>query len=93
MKILFVTPYLPSPARFGAQRRIDGLMRGLAERHELSVLSFATPGLDVAGLDLGTAVAATRAYCEKVVTVPLPETSTSSRVATPQRGQAPRGGT
>lgn len=70
MRILFVTPYLPSPARFGAQRRLDGLMRGLAERHEVSVLSFATPGLDVAGLDLATAVAATRAYCEKVITVP-----------------------
>jgi glycosyltransferase involved in cell wall biosynthesis len=70
MRILFVTPYLPSPARFGAQRRIEGLMRGLSERHEISVLSFATPGLDVAGLDLGTAVAVTRSYCEKVVTVP-----------------------
>ena len=30
MRILFVTPYLPSPPRFGAQRRLDGLMRGLA---------------------------------------------------------------
>jgi glycosyltransferase involved in cell wall biosynthesis len=70
MRILFVTPYLPSPARFGAQRRIDGLMRGLSERHEISTLSFATPGLDVTGLDLGTAVAATRTYCERVITVP-----------------------
>jgi len=43
MKILFVTPYLPSPPRFGAQRRLDGLMRGLAAaRHEVSLLSFVT---------------------------------------------------
>ena len=43
MKILFVTPYLPSPPRFGAQRRLDGLMRGLAARHEVSLLSFVSP--------------------------------------------------
>jgi glycosyltransferase involved in cell wall biosynthesis len=40
MKILFVTPYLPSPPYFGAQRRLDGLMRGLAANHEVSLLSF-----------------------------------------------------
>ena len=40
MKILFVTPYLPSPPYFGAQRRLDGLMRGLAAEHEVSLLSF-----------------------------------------------------
>src|SRR5690242_981944 len=40
MKILFVTPYLPSPPYFGAQRRLDGLMRGLAANHEISLLSF-----------------------------------------------------
>jgi len=42
MKILFVSPYLPSPPRFGGQRRMDGLMRGLAQRHEVSLLAFNT---------------------------------------------------
>ena len=42
MKILFVAPYLPSPPRFGGQRRMDGLMRGLAANHEVSILSFNT---------------------------------------------------
>jgi hypothetical protein len=40
LKILFVTLYLPSPPRYGGQRRLDGLLRGLARSHEVSVLSF-----------------------------------------------------
>jgi len=65
MRILFVTPYLPSPPRFGAQRRLDGLMRGLSARHEVSLLSFARPG----GAD-DDALAATLEYARTVVTVP-----------------------
>ncbi len=65
MRILFVTPYLPSPPRFGAQRRLEGLLRGLARRHEVSLLSFSKPG----GVD-DEALAATRAYLHSVVTVP-----------------------
>jgi glycosyltransferase involved in cell wall biosynthesis len=65
MKILFVTPFLPSPPRFGGQRRLDGLMRGLAQRHEVSVLSFnRTDQWEHSSL------AATRAYCKEVRTVP-----------------------
>jgi glycosyltransferase involved in cell wall biosynthesis len=65
MRILFVTPYLPSPARFGGQRRLEGLMRSLAKRHELSLLSFnATDPYTQLSLD------ATRSYCAEVVTFP-----------------------
>lgn len=65
MRILFVTPYLPSPPHFGAQRRLDGLMRGLARKHEVSLLSFVKPdGADDAAL------AATCEYVRSVVTVP-----------------------
>lgn len=65
MKILFVTPFLPSPARFGGQRRLDGLMRGLASKHEVDVLSFnRTDEWEKESLE------ATRAYCRDVVTVP-----------------------
>lgn len=65
MKILFVTPYLPSPARFGGQRRVDGLIRGLAERHEVSILSFNAD--DEYGQD---SIDATRAFCTRVTTLP-----------------------
>jgi glycosyltransferase involved in cell wall biosynthesis len=64
MKILFVAPYLPSPPRFGGQRRIDGLMRGLARNHEVSVLSFNST-------DPYTeeSVEATKRYCKSVSTL------------------------
>lgn len=65
MRILFVTPYLPSPPRFGGQRRLEGLMRSLAKHHELSLLSFnATDPYTQLSLD------ATRSYCSEVVTFP-----------------------
>jgi glycosyltransferase involved in cell wall biosynthesis len=60
MKILFVAPYLPSPPRFGGQRRMDGLMRGLAGDHEVSILSFnSTDQWTQESLD------ATRLFCRK----------------------------
>ncbi|HTA91621.1 MAG TPA: glycosyltransferase [Polyangiaceae bacterium] len=65
MKILFITPFLPSPPRFGGQRRLDGLMRGLAKSHEVSVLSFnRTDEWEHSSLE------ATRGYCREVVTIP-----------------------
>jgi glycosyltransferase involved in cell wall biosynthesis len=65
MKVLFVTPYLPSPPRFGGQRRMHGLMEELARRHEVSVLSFVNPNEDPT-----ESVRVTREYCRHVVTVP-----------------------
>ena len=43
MKLLFVTPYVPSPPTFGGQRRIHGLMHALAKRHTLSLLALHNP--------------------------------------------------
>lgn len=65
MKVLFVAPYLPSPPRFGGQRRLDGLMRGLTERHEVSVLAFnkLDPYAEMS-------LEATRRFCHHVATVP-----------------------
>jgi polysaccharide biosynthesis protein PslH len=64
MKILFVTPFLPSPPRFGGQRRLDGLMRGLAQKHEVDVLSFnRTDEWEHSSL------AETRKFCREVVTM------------------------
>jgi glycosyltransferase involved in cell wall biosynthesis len=67
VKILFVTPYLPTPPRFGGQRRMHGLMSELARRHDVSVLSFVEPGDEAV-----ESVRATRDYCRMVVTVPSP---------------------
>jgi glycosyltransferase involved in cell wall biosynthesis len=64
MKILFVIPYLPSPPRYGAQRRLDGLMRGLAVRHEVSVLSFLTNDEHTEH-----SLRSTESYCQEVSTV------------------------
>jgi glycosyltransferase involved in cell wall biosynthesis len=65
MKILFVTPFLPSPPRFGGQRRLDGLMRGLAQNHDVDVLSFnRTDEWEHSSLE------ATRSYCREVVHFP-----------------------
>jgi glycosyltransferase involved in cell wall biosynthesis len=43
MKILFLTPQLPYPPQKGTAMRNWGLISGLAERHEVAVLSFAAP--------------------------------------------------
>ncbi|MEP7051083.1 MAG: glycosyltransferase family 4 protein [Pseudomonadota bacterium] len=65
MKILFVTPFLPSPPRFGGQRRLDGLMRGLAKNHEVDVVSFVrTDEYQQASVE------ATQSFCRELVTVP-----------------------
>ena len=58
LKILFVAPYLPSPPLSGGQRRLEGLIRGLSARHEVSLLCFAES-------DPGE----TREYCQQLVTV------------------------
>ncbi len=64
-----VTPFLPSPPRFGGQQRIHALAAGLARAHDVSVLSLVDPGEP--GLE--QSLKATRAYCEEVVAVPGPK--------------------
>ena len=44
MKILFLTPQIPYPPQKGTSMRNWGLISGLAERHQVSVLSFLDPG-------------------------------------------------
>jgi glycosyltransferase involved in cell wall biosynthesis len=67
LKILFVTPYLPSPPSFGGARRLHGLMTELARQHELSVLSLVRPDEPY-----DDSVRATGQYCREVVTMPNP---------------------
>lgn len=65
MKLLFVTPYLPSPPVYGGQRRIHGLITRLAERHEVSIASLA-----YSRDDYEHAISLTREYCREVIVVP-----------------------
>jgi glycosyltransferase involved in cell wall biosynthesis/peptidoglycan/xylan/chitin deacetylase (PgdA/CDA1 family) len=67
LNLLFVTLFPPSPPTFGAQRRIDGLMRGLAREHHVSCLSLINDDYDPR-----KAKEALRGYCEQVVLVPSP---------------------
>ena len=67
MRSLFVTPYLPSPPRSGGERRLDGLMRELARKHDVSVLSFVDPTEEP-----GVRTRATLRYCREVRTVAHP---------------------
>ena len=55
MKILFLTPQLPYPPQKGTALRNWGLISGLAERHEVAVLSFLDPGQSPALDDVLTA--------------------------------------
>jgi glycosyltransferase involved in cell wall biosynthesis len=67
LRVLFVTPYLPSPPRFGGQRRLHGILSGVAASSDVSVLSLVDPREDQA-----EARRATEAYCRRVTTVAGP---------------------
>ena len=58
MRILFVSPCSPDRPRSGAQRRLEGLIRGLSTRHEISLLCFTESDS-----------AEAQKYCREVVTV------------------------
>ena len=66
LRILFLTPQLPYPPRQGRSLRNYNLLRYLAGRHQVSLLSFAEPGTrpqDLAHLS---------SLCRAVQTVPAP---------------------
>jgi glycosyltransferase involved in cell wall biosynthesis len=67
LSVLFVTPFLPSPPSFGAQRRLHELISGVASANDVSVLSLVDPNED-----LEEAIRATEQYCRRVVTVANP---------------------
>ena len=65
MRILFVSSYPASPATYGGQRRLEGLMSALARRHEVSAAALANPRFDIA-----VAEHEMRRYCTDVFLVP-----------------------
>lgn len=67
LSILYVSQIPPSPATYGAQRRIQGLMSALARDHDIDAIALVPRGLDA-----GDAERAMRAYCRHVVLIPSP---------------------
>jgi glycosyltransferase involved in cell wall biosynthesis len=67
LNILFVSQMPASPARFGAQARIQGLMTELARRHNLTAVMLVDEEFDIEECR-----AAMRAYCREVVLIPNP---------------------
>jgi glycosyltransferase involved in cell wall biosynthesis len=75
LSILFVTPFLPSPPMFGAQRRLHELISGVAATSDVSVLSLVDPSENQE-----EAIRATEKYCRRVVTVANPAGRTHKRL-------------
>jgi polysaccharide biosynthesis protein PslH len=65
LNILYVSPMPASPARFGAQARIQGLMTQLARRHELTAVMLVDSEFDAEECRN-----AMQTYCRDVVLVP-----------------------
>lgn len=64
MRILFLSPWYPYPTNNGSKLRIFNLLRGLAQQHEVTLLSFADqPNVDGNSPEL-------RSLCSKVEVVP-----------------------
>ncbi len=76
MRILMLTPQLPYPPQQGTSLRNYHLLRYLAGRHQVSLLSFAAPGAEPEH------VAHLQGFCREVQTVAAPVRSTARRVWT-----------
>ena len=73
-RLLFLTPDLPYPPHQGAALRTYNLLKNLAPRHEVSLLSFAD------GPDAAKRVDALAKYCAGVTTVSPPRRSGAQRM-------------
>jgi polysaccharide biosynthesis protein PslH len=65
LRILFLSSYPASPATYGGQRRLEGLMSSLARDHEVSAVALVASSFDPAACEQ-----AMRRYCRDVVLVP-----------------------
>lgn len=76
MKILILTPQLPYPPQQGTSLRNYHIIRGLAERHEITLLSFVEEGQTA---DSAT-IAPLYQLCQHIETVPAPARTTAQRL-------------
>jgi sugar transferase (PEP-CTERM/EpsH1 system associated) len=75
LNLLFLTPQIPFPPRQGTAIRNWGLIRHLAARHAITLLSFAEPGQSADAPEL-------RAACRRVIAVPAPRHALPDRLRT-----------
>jgi glycosyltransferase involved in cell wall biosynthesis len=68
MKILILTPQLPYPPQQGASLRNYHIIRGLGERHEITLLSFLEDGQTTSP----AVIAPLLKLCARIVTMPVP---------------------
>jgi glycosyltransferase involved in cell wall biosynthesis len=85
LRILYVSQIAPSPATYGAQRRIQGLMKALARDHELHAVTLLSHELD-----RGEAERSMREFCREVVLIPAPRWEGRTRRAAQLRSLASR---
>lgn len=76
MKILILTPQLPYPPQQGTSLRNYHIIRGLAERHEITLLSF----LEENQTADPVAIAPLQRLCHHIETVPVPQRTTVTRL-------------
>jgi sugar transferase (PEP-CTERM/EpsH1 system associated) len=75
MKLLILTPQLPYPPHQGTTIRNFNIIQCLAERHDISLLSFGTPGERAGAKPL-------QAACRRIEIVSYPTRSTARRALT-----------
>lgn len=68
LDLLFVSSFPASPPTFGAQRRLEGLMRSLAARHSVSFVGLLPPGIDAE-----VTRRAMSEYCTSIELIPWPQ--------------------
>ncbi len=90
MRLLFLTPQLPFPATQGAAIRNSQLIAGLAERHAVTLLTFAPPG-EATGVWRGTAPIARTGMppLAGLILVPAPQRTVHDRLHTLLRTPLP----
>ncbi|MBP7998979.1 MAG: glycosyltransferase [Chloroflexi bacterium] len=74
--ILLLTPQLPYPPHQGTSLRNWHILRGLAQTHRVSLLSFVEPEQTLAAAALQPLLA----VCQELRTVPVPQRSTAIRL-------------
>ncbi|MDQ3250669.1 MAG: glycosyl transferase family 1, partial [Chloroflexota bacterium] len=83
MKILFLTPQLPYPPHQGTTIRNYNLMRALAQRYTIDLLTFLAPG---ATLDASNPL---HTLCRRVIALPQPSRSATQRILDTLRSPRP----
>ncbi|MBE2201446.1 MAG: glycosyltransferase [Anaerolinea sp.] len=76
LKILLLTPQLPYPPHQGTSLRNFHIIRGLAERHEITLLSF----LEENQTADPQAIAPLQTLCQRIEIVPAPRRSMATRL-------------